>query len=104
MLEALLVECVQYGMTGAVRSGAGPISHIPFCIFGRVPPKAALIDRSGLGTAERHAKMLKLDDRRNRLAAHVFYRILVAEPVGAPDRVVHVPAPIVLFHVSKAPH
>ena len=45
--------------------------------------------------------MLKLDDRGNRLAAHVFNRILVAEPVGAPDRVVHVPAPIVLFHVSE---
>src|SRR6202045_966967 len=101
MLNALLVECVQYGMTGAVGSGACPISHIPFGIFGRVPAKAALIDRSGLGAAEGHAEMLKLDDRRNRLAAHVFYRLLVAEPVGAPDRGVHVPAPIVLFHVSE---
>ena len=45
--------------------------------------------------------MLKLDDRGNRLAAHVFDRVLVAEPVGAPDRVVHVPAPIVLFHVAE---
>jgi hypothetical protein len=100
-LEALLVERVQYGVAGAVRGGACPISHISLSIFGRVPAKAALIDRPGLSTAERHAEMLKLDDGGNRLATHVFDRILVAEPVGAPDRVVHVPAPIVLFHVAE---
>jgi hypothetical protein len=58
--------------------------------FALGPPVA--IDRPGLGAAERHAEMLKLDDRGNRLAAHEFDRILVAKPVGAPDRVVHVPA------------
>ena len=101
VLEALLVERVQDRVAGAIRGGAGPIGHVALGIFGRVPAEAALIDRAGLGAAERHAEMLELDDRRDRLAAHVFDRVLVAEPVGAPDRVEHVPAPIVLFHIAE---
>ena len=45
--------------------------------------------------------MFKFDDRRDRLAAHVCDRVLITEPIGAPDRVEHVPAPIVLFHVAE---
>ena len=45
--------------------------------------------------------MFEFDDRRNRLAAHVFDRILVAEPVRASDCVEHVPAPVVLRHVAE---
>ncbi len=101
MLEALLVERVQDRVAGAIRGGAGPISHVALGILRRVPAKAALVDLAGLGTAERHAEMFELDDRRDRLTAHILDRILVAEPVGAPDRVVDVPAPIVLFHVAE---
>ena len=36
-----------------------------------------------------------------RFLAHVFDRVLVAEPVRAFDGVVHVPAPVVLAHVSE---
>src|SRR6516165_2873395 len=45
--------------------------------------------------------MLELDDRGDRVPAHVLDRVLVAEPVRALDRVVHVPAPIVLTHVAE---
>src|SRR6266404_3582099 len=45
--------------------------------------------------------MLELDDCRHRVLAHVFDRVLVAEPVGPLDRVVHVPAPIVLAHIAE---
>ncbi len=45
--------------------------------------------------------MLELYDRFHRIAAHVFDRVLVAEPVGALDRVVHVPAPVVLAHIAE---
>src|SRR5258708_10545460 len=45
--------------------------------------------------------MFELDDRRDRLTAHILDRTVVPEPVGAPDRVVDVPAPIVLFHVAE---
>src|SRR5690606_26463355 len=43
----------------------------------------------------------ELDDGSGRLLAHVLDRVLVAEPVGALDRVVHVPAPVVLAHVAE---
>ena len=101
VLQALLVERMQNRVAGAVGGGAGAISHVALCIFGRVPAKSALIDHAGLRSAERHARMLELDDRWDRLAAHVCDRILVPEPVGAPDRVEHVPTPIVLFHVAE---
>src|SRR5712671_6090704 len=45
--------------------------------------------------------MLELDDCRHRVLAHVFDRVLVAEPVGPLDRVVHVPAPVVLAHITE---
>src|SRR4029077_15251163 len=101
VLQALLVERVQYRVAGAVRCGAGPIGHVSLGIFGRVTAKAALIDRARLSAAERHAEMLELDDRRDRLAAHVFDRALIPEPVRAPNCVKHMPAPIVLFHIAE---
>src|SRR3546814_17403116 len=45
--------------------------------------------------------MFEFDARRYRLAAHVFDGVLVAEPVGALDRVVHMPATIVLAHIAQ---
>ena len=45
--------------------------------------------------------MLQLVDRFRRVAAHIFDGVLVAEPVGTLDGVVHVPAPVVLAHIAK---
>src|SRR6516162_2875834 len=101
VLQALLIKRVQDRMAGAIGGGTSAVGHVALGVFSRVPAKAALVDRPGLGSAEWHAEMLELDDRRNRLATHIFNRVLVAEPVGAPDRVEHVPAPIVLFHIAK---
>src|SRR5207237_10708040 len=69
--------------------------------FHHVPAERPLIDLPQLGARERYPEMLKLDDRRDRLAAHVFDRVLIAEPVRSLDGVVHVPAPIVVAHVAE---
>ena len=45
--------------------------------------------------------MLQFDDRAGSFLAHILDRILVAEPVGSFDRVVHVPAPVVLPHIAE---
>jgi hypothetical protein len=45
--------------------------------------------------------MLELIDRLGRVAAEIFNGVLVAEPIGALDRVVHVPAPVVFAHVAE---
>ena len=51
--------------------------------------------------ASLEVNLLELDDRLWRLAAHVLDRVLVAEPVAALDRVLRVPAPVVLAHVAQ---
>ena len=88
-------------MAGAIGRGARPIGHVPLGIFRRVPAEAPLVDFTGIGSAERHAQMLKLDDRIHRLATHVCDRVLVAEPVGTSHRIEHVPAPFVVFDISQ---
>src|SRR3546814_6182237 len=62
----------------------------------------ALVDRPFQIAAERNAGMFKLDHRGGRLAHHIFDRVLVAEPVRALDRVVHVPGPVIRRVVAKA--
>jgi hypothetical protein len=101
VLEALLIERVQDGVAGAIGGGGGPMGHRALGVFGRMAAERPLVDLAGLGAAERHAEMLELDDRRDGLVAHVCNRVLVAQPVGAPDRVEHVPAPIVLLDVPE---
>ncbi len=100
VLEALLVERVDDGVAGAVGGGAGALRHGAAFVHG-VAAERTLIDAPVLDARERHAPMLELDDRGDRLAAHIFDRVLVAEPVGALDRVEHVPAPVVLAHVAE---
>lgn len=46
--------------------------------------------------------MLKLDDGGGSFTGHVVDSVLVTQPVGALDGVVHVPSPIILVHVSKS--
>src|SRR5262249_14191661 len=60
-----------------------------------------LVDLALLSAREGQAIVLKLVDGGGRLAAEILDRVLVAEPVGAFDRVVHVPAPVVLAHIAE---
>src|SRR6187399_90299 len=100
MLQRLLIEGVQHRMTRAVRRGTGPLrGALP--VASRHAAEWPLIDAAVLGARERHAVVLELDDRRRRLLAHVLDCVLVTEPVRSLDRVVHVPAPIVLAHVAE---
>src|SRR5690606_34076525 len=60
-----------------------------------------LIDLAVLGPREGHAVVLELVDRGRRFAAEIFDRVLVAEPIGALDGVVHVPTPVILAHIAE---
>ena len=100
VLHALLVERVEHRMPGAVGRGAGALGQALAPLHG-VAAERALINQPVLGARERHAHMFELDDRRHRVLAHVFDRILVAEPVRPLDRVVHVPAPVILAHIAE---
>ncbi len=100
VLQALLVQRVEHGVAGAVGGGAGALGQALAPVDG-VAAERALVDPAVLGARKRHAHMLELDDRRHRVFAHVFDRVLVAEPVRSLDRVVHVPAPVVLAHIAE---
>ena len=97
VLERLLVERVQDRVAGAIGRGAGALRGA-LAVMGRHAAERALVDLAFLGARERHAVVLELDDRGDRLAAHVFDRVLVAQPVRPLDGVVEVEAPVVLAH------
>ena len=98
--HVLLVERVQHRVAGAV--GRGARAHrIWRCRNLRVAAERTLVDLAVLEAVERHAHVLELDHHLDRAAAHVFDRVLVAEVVGALDRVVHVPVPVVLGAVAE---
>ena len=98
--QALLVEGVQDRMAGAVGRRAGALGDA-FAESGGHAAERALVDFAGLGAAERHAVVIELDDGGRRLLGHVLDGVLVTQPVGALDRVVGVPAPVVLAHVAE---
>ena len=99
-LQRLAVERVQDGVAGAVGGGAGALRDA-LAVVGGHAAERALVDLAFLGARERHAPMVELVDRGRRVAAQIFDRVLVAEPVGALDGVVHVPAPVVRPHVAE---
>lgn len=72
-----------------------------FPVVQTLATKRPLIDEAGFSPAERHAVLFQFADGPRRLAAHVMDGVLIPEPVGALDRVVHVPPPVVLGHVSQ---
>src|SRR5690625_5202689 len=72
-----------------------------FTKIGGMAAKGALID-GAIGVAvERHAKVLELVDSMVGLATHELDGILIAQPIGALDGVVHVPVPVVFAHVAE---
>ena len=98
--DVALVERVQHRVTGAVGRRARAL-HRLLAEVRRVPAERALVDRAVGVAVERHAEVLELVDHLRRHAAHGLDRVLVAEPVRALDRVVHVPEPAVLAHVAE---
>lgn len=92
MLERLPVQRVQHGVPRAVADAGGAVGLPALAVAQRLPAQRALVDGAGGGAREGHAVALELDDGGDGLARHVVDRVLVAQPVGAFDRVVEVPA------------
>ncbi len=99
--DVALIERVQHGVAGAIGRSAGAL-HRAGAELLSVAAERTLVDLAVVQTVERHTEMLELDDHARRHATHVFDRVLVAEPIGALDRVVHVPEPVVFLRIAKA--
>ena len=100
-LDVVLVEGVQHCMPRTVRGCAGAHRHLRAAVVLGVAAERALVDLAVLKAVEGHAHVLEFDHDLHGPPAHVFDRVLVAEVVGALDRVVHVPVPVVLGRVRQ---
>jgi len=100
VLQALLIQRVQNGMAGAVgrRTGA---HRRGLAVILHMAAEGALVNAAILGAGEGHAVMFELNDRGDRLAAHIFDGVLVTQPIRALDGVIHVPAPVILAHIAQ---
>ena len=99
--QRLAIHRVQHGVAGAVGGRAGALRGALAVMRGHAAERALIDLAVFLAARERQAPVLQLVHGGRRVAAHVFDRVLVAEPVGALDGVVHVPAPVVLAHVAE---
>ena len=100
MFQRLLIQRVQHRMTSPVSSSTSSLRRA-FAVIRGHAAKWPLINSAVVGPGKRHAIVLKFDHSVRGLFAHVFDRVLIAEPVGSLDRVVHVPAPVIFAHVAK---
>jgi hypothetical protein len=98
--NGLLIEGMQHCVTGAIGGRAGALGN-SFSVLCRHATERTLIDASVIGAGERHTVVLELDNGGRRFLAHELNCVLIAEPVRAFNGVVHMPAPIVLAHISQ---
>jgi hypothetical protein len=81
VFQALLVECVEHGVAGAVCCGAGALDRRPLAHILHVATEWALIDRAVGIAAERHPGVLQFVNRCRGFSHHIFDGILIAQPV-----------------------
>ncbi|CAD6563468.1 hypothetical protein LMG24235_08715 [Paraburkholderia sabiae] len=98
--DVLLVQRVQQCVARTVSGSARALDRL-LAVVRRVAAERALVDRAVRVTVERHAEVFQFVDGVRRFAAHELDRVLVAEPVGALDRVVEVVVPVVFAHVAE---
>ena len=99
--QRLAIQRMQHGMARAVGSSAGALGRRAVAEILHHAAERALINPAILRARERHAEMLKFVNGGGRMAAEIFNGVLIAQPVRALHRVIHVPAPVVGPHVAK---
>src|SRR5690606_22955007 len=95
-LQDGLEQGVQQGVAGTVGGGAGTGRLATLAVVTRLAAEGTLVDAAVGVARERHAHVLEFEHRLRAFAVHVLDRVLVPDVVGALDRVVHVPAPVVI--------
>ena len=99
--QRLTVESMQHCVAGPVGRRASALRRRTLAELGGHAAERALVDAAILGARERHAPMLEFIHGGWRIAAKIFDRILIAEPIRPLNGVVHVPSPIVWSHVAE---
>ena len=91
---------MQHGVTCAVSGCTGALNGL-FAVVCGVAAKRTLVNGAVGVAVKRHAHVLKVVDDLGRFAAHEFNGVLVAEPVGAFNRVIEVVVPVVFRHIAQ---
>jgi hypothetical protein len=99
--QRLPIQRMHQRMPRAIRRTRRPIRLAALSKLQTLPPERALINPTISRPRKRHPKVLQLNHRGHRFPRHVVHGVLVAEPVGPLDGVVHVPAPVVGAHVAQ---
>lgn len=100
--KRLTVEGVKHGVSSSVGGGGTSVSLATLAVVERLTTEGTLVDLAILGSGEGKTEVFELNDGTRSLTAHVVDGVLVTEPVGTLDGVVHVPSPVVLGHVTKS--
>ena len=98
--KRLAVESVQKSVSGTIGGGAAAVGLTTLAVVLALTTESTLVNLALVGSREGAAVVLELNDRCGRLSGHVVNSVLVTQPVGTLDCVVHVPPPVVLVHVS----
>jgi hypothetical protein len=98
--ERLSVESVKKGVAGSVSSSAASVSLSTLSVLLGLTTESSLVNLAILSSREGAAVVLKLDNGSRSLSGHVVNSILVTQPIGTLDGIVHVPSPVVLVHVT----
>lgn len=101
VVQRFAVQRVQQRMARPVGDRTAPMRLATLAVVVALAAERALIDLALLGARERHAVVLQLNDGLGRLARHIMDGVLVAQPIGALDRVVAMPLPVVGLHVAE---
>ncbi len=95
-LQVGLIQGVQQCVTGTVGCSAGTGSLPALAEVLGLAAERTLVDTALLGTGERQAHVLELEDCFRTYGTHVFDSVLVTDVVGTLDGIVHVPAPVIV--------
>lgn len=99
--QTLTIKGVEQSMASTVGHGTGTVGLTALTELLALTTEGTLVDAALVGSGEGDTEVLELDDGRRSLTSHVVDGVLVTEPVGALDGVVHVPVPVILVHVSQ---
>ena len=100
VLDVLLIQGVQQGVTGAVGCRRGAGSLLAAEVLG-LTAERTLVDGTVIKAGERQAHVLQLIDGLGAGLAHVFDGFLITDVIGALDGVIHVPLPVVVVGIAQ---
>jgi len=99
--EGLSVKSVEQCVAGSVGGGTAAVCLTSLAKFLGLSTESTLVDLAVVGSGEWTSVVLQLVDGSRRLTGHVVDGVLVTQPVGTLDGIVHVPSPVVVVHVSE---